>query len=118
MREIKFRVWNVEEMGEVITVDWLEKKVVYLRKGDKEMFSAYFKDCKLMEYTGLKDKDGIEIYEGDILIDRHTEELCQIEFEEGKFVASFSTYVTDLSEVYQDLEIVGNIYENSELLEG
>ncbi|MCK1999962.1 YopX family protein [[Brevibacterium] frigoritolerans] len=75
------------------------------------------------QYTGLKDKNGKRIYEGDILNDQEDKPLY-IEFSEEKaafcFVDVFDPYgkeyytVRDLH--YEDLEIVGNIFENPELL--
>lgn len=83
------------------------------------------------QYTGLKDKNGKEIYEGDIIV-KHWESLTMvriISFLNGSFVGTnqplveqrfntFSLYGTeDSKDILEKWEIAGNIYENPELLE-
>ena len=68
MREIKFRAWDATEnkMFQVQKLVWDGggQKII---SGEEAFTSHYFKDCVLMQYTGLHDKNGKEIYEGDIL---------------------------------------------------
>ena len=73
------------------------------------------------EYTGLEDKNGKEIYEGDILFESFGERYYKVIFENGSFRAEFKgdfeEYSFDLIDVVaQGCEVVGNIYENPELL--
>lgn len=66
------------------------------------------------EYTGLKDKNGKEIYEGDILKDEENM-LWEVIFDEGMFKLE-NIHIPGRRFITEDIEIIGNIYENSELL--
>jgi hypothetical protein len=72
-----------------------------------------------MEYTGLKDKNHFEIYEGDIL-SHNKFGILKVVFQLGKFdcVDDLNCSVKSLGEIYEWTEILGNIYENPELLKG
>lgn len=79
-------------------------------------------DIKLMQYTGLKDKNGVEIYEGDILKSKLKEPII-VGFRDGSFSVKYkrsenvnvSTTLSCFLDKYK-AKIVGNIYENAELL--
>lgn len=72
----------------------------------------------LEQDTGLKDKNGEEIAEGDILLDDTGEplEYWRVRYIWGKFVGECNLVSEDIFEL-RDLEVVGNIHENAELLE-
>ncbi|EHG2524235.1 hypothetical protein LMR05_002268 [Listeria monocytogenes] len=70
------------------------------------------------QYTGLKDKSDNKIFEGDIGWDEHNECYGVVKFEEGKFLYVWENIVEDLWEVADNIEVIGNIHENPELLEG
>ena len=127
MREIKFRalVKDRKAIFEVILIDYVSKKVTYLLERVGHLLSvrdAKFNDVELMQYTGLKDKNNKEIYEGDILFESFGERYYKVVFENGGFRAEFKgdfdEHSFDLIDVVaQGCEIVGNIYENPELME-
>src|SRR3989304_9140917 len=80
-------------------------------------------EFEIMQYTGLKDKNGKEIYEGDIL--RTNEHIDFIVWNEKKCGFSYSNDKSNMSlpqwfehGQYSGTEIIGNIYENPELLKG
>ena len=126
MREIKFRVWDkgLKQMiylsePEVVNDDF-SAIVFKLRDYFASAFSSdKMEDLELMQYTGLKDKNGREIYEGDIvtMIDefRRIPVLGVVRWDEKNcaFVLSES-YSSHL--LNETIEVLGNIYENPELL--
>ncbi|WP_338967403.1 YopX family protein [Fusobacterium nucleatum] len=126
MREIKFRAWLKEkkEMIDNARPDFFCKHLHYLcdnSSGGQDVLGVSTEDIELMQYTGLKDKNNKEIYEGDILSDGNNDKPYKVIFENGSFRAEFEgdfeEYSFDLIDVVaQGCEIVGNIYENPELL--
>lgn len=125
MREIKFRAWHKEKkiIGKVLGIDILHKEIYFSNENINCYEYTEFKDIELMQYTGLKDMREKEIYEGDILFESFGEKYYKVVFENGSFRAEFERdfeeYSFDLIDVVaQGCEIVGNIYENPELLGG
>lgn len=108
MREIKFRVWDK------INKTWLKRfNVNLLDIGD-------LSNVEINQYTNLKDKNGTEIYEEDIVILNDTEEenICVVKHEYGRYMLVDGDLREELSNVEDKfLEVVGNVYENRNLLE-
>ena len=137
MRTIKFRAWHKErkEMFQVGQIT-LEKGIWDYQPDNRKHIGVsipYQPSFILMQYTGLHDKNGKEIYEGDI-----------IEFSYDMFVGNFDTFVAKGKVVFEEgafyvevfenerttddeayllysinldtIEVIGNIYENKELL--
>lgn len=124
MREIKFRAWLKEEkiMGEVLGIDILHKEIFFSNEDANCYEHTDFKDIELMQYTGLKDKNNKEIYEGDILKlrDNHGIGVIKYSDEWGAFVVEYikprPLAVLGMNYYKEDIEVLGNIYENPELL--
>lgn len=105
MREIKFRFWVKSEkrMEPACSMWW--NYIEYLNEDD----------CIVMQFTGLKDKNGNEIYEGDILANGKGHKPCLVSFERDQFVVG--EYGCSLW-IYagNNKEVIGNVWENPELL--
>ncbi|ELW9491427.1 hypothetical protein SIO97_000902 [Staphylococcus aureus] len=121
---LKFRAWDKlgKEMHKVSAIDFSSKGARIIRlagvqsngKGDHKRWHS---SVELMQSTGFKDVNGVEIYEGDIVQDSYSGEVSFIEFKEGAFYITFSNVTELLSENDDIIEIVGNIFENEMLLE-
>ena len=126
MREIKFRVWNpIDKTMHYEALPDYNGDVKYLEKG-KEIILEPWADREpiLMQYTGLKDKNGKEVYKGDIVefrgeIYEITEIANMLNFMLISRNGDSSLNVNDLIFYgwYQEMEVIGNIYENPELLD-
>ena len=143
MREIKFRAWdNLHKyMSNVTMLDFASWNVSYEREGkiyfngDRNSFRNEDTDrCDIMQCTGLKDKNGKEIYEGDIVgvklmdnVESKGYYICKtkVVFHQGCWILfqigfDYSkTKLFEMSFLYDQndqIEIIGNIHENPELI--
>ena len=143
MRDIKFRAWDTNKMIDVKVLEYVPAHKSFNGKpGYNVNYHLGIPAENLMQYTGLKDKNGKEIYEGDIvetLEDGNAEVIfqdgifgCKVERPQSteggtEFYEEFIS-LNDLidsgywgssdgiKEPYFILEVIGNIYENPELL--
>lgn len=118
MRTIKFRAWD-ERNKKMILFDF---KDIY-EDGNTYRYSGWpLENMPKMQFTGLLDKNGKEIFEGDIVSRFHDTQRSAVEFKRGCFVSHIQLsggapiaeeiLCNDLSVT----EVIGNIYENQELL--
>jgi len=136
MREIKFRVWDSEEM--ISLSEAFLKYIIGIQEDDKSnQLEVFYDNAKLMQYTGLKDKNGIEIYEGDIVFYKFAsyQDISEVvynknytkfemvslkegdntsacKFKKGRIHAINKTCIDG----YDYVKVIGNIYENEDYL--
>lgn len=121
-REIRFRVWdkNNEELilPERVAIHcdgelWIKVSNTYMAKQERD-------DYDFMQYTGLKDCNGVDIYCGDIL--KFWDWVGFIKFSGGVYLLEYKDKKDTCStlfssdKVMNNYEVIGNIYENGDLL--
>jgi uncharacterized phage protein (TIGR01671 family) len=142
MRELKFRVWNGFQMVDDVTVGKFGN--FYVNPGDKKngldpndsasltrFTTKYHENTPIMQFTGLKDKNDKEIYEGDIVeYKAHSGYLLspfkgKVIWNEEQGCWAYQAHMVDRnfaehdelhSDVLSYLEVIGNIYETPEVL--
>lgn len=132
MNNLKFRAWDktAKKMSKVTAIDFSTKpfRVFYKAYGNENYFNQ---DAILMQSTGFHDKNGVEIFEGDIINsgyifkgspfeeDEYEEKKGVVTFLNCGFNIEFKNHINlfiDIILSCEDIEVIGNIYENKELL--
>ena len=129
----KFRCFDkdTKTMHEVVAIDFKDWRVYYEAYG---LRSYWNKNTVLMQSTGLHDKHGVEIFEGDIIQQVHAYDYDKLEIEtdylepfevkkgnyvQGKWIAKEidrKSYSAIRCVFGRDIKVIGNVYENPELL--
>lgn len=127
MRKIIFRAWDKDNE---VMIPWEDLRfekdgddIIVYSKGDGCFFEGT--ESELMQYTGLHDKNGKEIYEGDILsaVDVYGRYQGYVSWWKDRWVLSYKVKQTpqlqhqSLMTVANNKEVIGNIYENPDILE-
>jgi len=138
MREIKFRAWQKyhKRMLPITSIGWEDsqiKKVTVYQEATAPLLQTYgigeyrLEALEIMQYTGLRDKNGREIYEGDVVeswYDDVTRGIATVRTQgmiqsvRGGFVIHESDWISyPMIGLSRKTKVIGNIYENPELLE-
>ena len=131
MRELKFRAWDTANKRWATESDFKEVGLFvnyYIDGSGKFELQADVNECgygrfEIVEFTGLHDKNGKEIYEGDMITTRlyplNDGRSHDIYYKDGCFRVRWTMFT--LANMFEnthngDIEVIGNIYENPELL--
>lgn len=122
----RYRAWNkatkvMYDDGDIVSID-IEKSQIYVKTPFFEQLSCYnFRDIDLMQSTGFTDNDGKDIFRGDIVTSRGGlfKGVVSLRQDLGVYVINLIGYnnFERLCNVADSTHIIGNIYENPELLE-
>jgi hypothetical protein len=108
MREIKFRAWLIEQKRMTSGGELQDARIWDINENSNEVW---------MQYTGLKDKNSVEIYEGDIVIKPGwPNDVYEVQYDDAAFNAIGQNNSDTLGFVTY-WEVIGNTYENPDLLQ-
>ncbi|WLV84646.1 YopX family protein [Lacticaseibacillus zeae] len=110
-REIKFRAWQpqVKRIFEVGDIDFIKEEVMLCHWGWESL-----NDIDLIQYTGLHDKNGREIYEGDIVKNEYGK-VMEVNYDPRSAAFGVGDYYFGTIGSGKILEVIGNIYEDGGL---
>ena len=128
-RLFKFRAW-VKEQNRMIKVFGFNEHLVFEQTWDSPSIKENIfeiEDCHIMQFTGLIDKNGTEIYEGDIVSIEYGKGIVEYSEKQAMFIINWigdnEAYNESLAynprnyiygKTRKDIEVIGNIYENPE----
>ena len=123
-KEIKYRAWLKDEkkMVEVREINFASEQILF--ETEDEFLYAFFDEIELLGYTGHKDTNGVEIFEGDIV--QWCGNKMEIFWGEDigcgygfcwRNIKGDSYYHESMTGFIDEYEVIGNVYQNEELLE-
>ncbi len=122
MRIPKFRAWDKElkQMKPVRIINFEAEGICFIH--NNQGYDRYFKDdsFELMQSTGLVDKNGIEIFEGDVVKTNYENKIGRVFFSEDDLqwqIGIQYDWVCYNKQSFEECEVIGNIFENEDLLE-
>lgn len=118
MRELKFRAWDKKSNKWVTHEQHLEDTKVSASVKPPSILKIFHPDWIFQQYIGIKDRNRKEIFEGDIVSWGYSDiEICIVEEDYSGFALRGKEDVDSISfPDHRSLEVIGNIYENPELL--
>jgi len=127
-RELKFRVWDhdlkefIEDSNADPHICW--NGTVYCHERQKEggdVLVSGIRNITVQQFTGMVDKDGKEIYEGDIIFCKVyygiEDRIGIVDYFASSFIVDWRNQIDDPLDEIPDIKVIGNIFENPELLE-
>lgn len=127
MREIKFRAYEkaYNVIREVVSIKFADKTVVLKDDFFDDVRLLNFDGVNLMQYAGEKDKNGVEIYEGDVVSfksahsDYNYKTIGEVVWYRGEaaFLVECDGEIFKHFDEIREIEVLGNVYENPELLQ-
>ena len=122
MREILFKGKRTDNN------EWIYGNLIHTKKEDLDYYeiitldglqSSTVKTETVRQFTGLTDKNGKKIFEGDVINAQwRSRSSAEVVFESGMFKAHGMSLITWIADPFYRCKIIGNIYDNPELMEG
>ncbi|WP_438836261.1 YopX family protein [Streptococcus pluranimalium] len=119
----KYRAWEIsgKRMISVKSIDFVNRFIEYIHRpysNPNRILSEIleFDQIHLMQSTGLKDKNGTAIFEGDVFYDEAVDEIGKVYYENGCFFGKTDFFDTLLYKIASDIKIIRNIYEHPDVV--